>query len=377
MKPPDIEDVYEAEVEVINPEPKERFVERPGGPHFVKLPGQPVRLLEGELLPPASGPVPTAVVVQRPAQALTQAVPQAPAVDPVTAYLSRYTSQNSRLAMESSLTVCARLLTGRKDITPREVPWHEVRYAHAQTLRAKLASEYAWASANRHLLALRGIVKECWRLGLVEHDVYARVADVGSLKSDKKEHGRALTAQEVTKLYAACDRGTSLGLRDAAVLALTVGAGLRRSEVCGLQLVNWKGAESRLEVLGKGNVWRSAHLSPRSSQVIEDWLARRGREPGPLVCKVDSHDNVALKPLVPSGLYSALQELGGRAGVEDFTPHDLRRTFITRLLEKGADVLTVSKLVGHQSVETTKRYDKRGDESKRAAVALLDDDEVG
>ena len=56
-----------------------------------------------------------------------------------------------------------------------------------------------------------------------------------------------------------------------------------------------------------------------------------------------------------------------------FTPHDLRRTFITRLLEKGADALTVSKLAGHNSVQTTLGYDKRGEKTKQAASELLDD----
>lgn len=334
--------------------------------------GRPARLQGSLLLGPAVEPSRAGLVVQQPAQALQQPIAQ-PSSSPVVAYLTRYTSENSRRAMLGSLAVCARLLTGSA-VDVHAVPWHEVRYTHVQMVRSKLAASYARASANRHLLALRGIMRECWQLGLIDDLAHRHIAGVAGFKVDRREHGRALTPGEVRRLFAACD-DTPLGLRDAAVIALTVGAGLRRSEVCTLTVENWKAAESRLEVRGKGDVWRFAHLSPKNAERIEAWLAHRGRAPGPLICKVTTRHGLVLQPLASFGLYRALQQLGARAGVTDFTPHDLRRTFITRLLEKGADVVTVSKLVGHLNIETTKRYDKRGDEAKRAAVQLLDDDE--
>lgn len=338
---------------------------------------------EGEEWEPYPTPTPAAHVLT-PVAALAGAFPglapagvlgkvQAggPAQDPVTVYLSRYTSRHSRLAMASSLSILARYLTGRTT-DPREIPWASIRYPHAQELRAQLVKDYSWASVNRHLLALRGVVRECWRLGLVEHEVAERVAQVEGLKSDEREIGRALSGEEVEALYAACDDSVA-GKRNAAVLTLTAYAGMRRSEVCGLLLENWDKAEGKLSILGKGNKWRTVYLGPKAAARLESWLDARSRAPGPFITPVSKHDTPTLgKHLTSTGLYVLLQSLGAKAKVKDFTPHDLRRTFITRLLDKGGDALTVSKLAGHESVQTTLRYDKRGERAKKT-MALLDD----
>lgn len=68
---------------------------------------------------------------------------------------------------------------------------------------------------------------------------------------------------------------------------------------------------------------------------------------------------------------SALQRRGEQGGVAPFSPHDLRRTFISDLLDAGADIVTVSQLAGHVSPSTTSRYDKRGEAAKRKAIDLL------
>lgn len=322
------------------------------------------RLLEGALLPPE-------MVRGTKQQALDIRRPQAPAVDPVTSYLSRYISRHSRLAMASSLKIVARYLTGQ-NLDPRLVPWPEIRYSHAQALRGRLAANYAWSSANRHLLALRGIMEECWRLGLVDREAYERICEVEALKATQQETGRALETAEIDRLLAACP-DTPAGRRDAAVVALTAGGGMRRSEVCDARFENWDGPKFRLQVLGKGNKWRTVFISKKYHPTLEAWLAVRGDKPGSFVLPVSKHGTLVWgRALTSGGLYVLLQTLGRKAGVKDFTPHDLRRTYITRLLEKGADALTVSKLVGHSSVQTTMRYDKR-DERAKAAVALLDD----
>jgi site-specific recombinase XerD len=66
-----------------------------------------------------------------------------------------------------------------------------------------------------------------------------------------------------------------------------------------------------------------------------------------------------------------LYKRGEQAGIKNVSPHDLRRTFISHLLDKGADIATVSKMAGHANIQTTARYDRRPKEAKKKAVELL------
>jgi integrase/recombinase XerD len=300
-----------------------------------------------------------------------------PRPDPVTVFLTGYVSENSRKSMLSSLIVLAEALTGQRVEDPRTVPWSQLRFEHVGALKAKMAGKYASTSVNRHLVALRGVMKTCWRLGLVEREVYDRIADVPMLKASRPDAGRALSEEEVAALFEATSTVQYLALdnvRGAALLAVLLGGGLRRAEVCALQLASFEPKAGSLQVHGKGDKYRTVYLAPKMVKRVEEWVKVRGDSPGPLFCPFNTLSEPSVgRPLSLQGLTDILAALQKKTGIAPFTTHDLRRTFITRLLTKGADPLVVSKLAGHSNVQTTMVYDKRGETAKQQAVTLLDD----
>ena len=138
---------------------------------------------------------------------------------PAAVYLARL-APGSQRAMHAALeTLAALLSTGRH--TAASLPWGELRYQHTQAARALLAERYAPATANRHLAALRVVLKEAWRLGLIPVEDYQRAVDLGGVKGMTLPRGRALGAGELRALFAACAaRGGPAGARDAALLAV-------------------------------------------------------------------------------------------------------------------------------------------------------------
>ena len=103
--------------------------------------------------------------------------------------------------------------------------WDKLRYRHTTAVRALLADgRYARSTANRHLAALRGVLKECWRLGYVSAEDFQRASDLEPVRGSRLPRGRALQPGEIRSLFAACEDGDrkkpAMAARDAAILAL-------------------------------------------------------------------------------------------------------------------------------------------------------------
>jgi site-specific recombinase XerD len=169
-------------------------------------------------------------------------------------------------------------------------------------------------------------------------------------------------------LLETCDN-TVVGIRDAAVISLLYGCGLRRAEVVGLDLGDYKPQEETLRVQGKRNKQRLIPLVGGAANALADWLRIRGDVAGPLFWGAGNRNNG--RRLTTQAIYNMLQKRAVRGGIANLSPHDFRRTFVGDLLDRGADIVTVQKLAGHAHVETTARYDRRGEQAKHKAAKLL------
>jgi integrase len=275
--------------------------------------------------------------------------------------------------MRGALDVMARLVSGGA-ATAETLPWHTLRRQHTAAIRAALASRYGVRTANRMLAALRGVLRESVELGLMDAESFQRASRIKTIRGKPAPAGRALEREELRALFASCasgDGAAAIDVRDAALLAVLYGAGLRRAEVVQLDVSDLAMESGALVVHGKGNKVRLAYVPESGRPLLAAWIARRGAADGPLFLPVQKDGMIVSRRLTEGAIYKILERRARVAGVPHFSPHDCRRTFIGDLLDAGADMSTVKELAGHASIETTARYDRRGERAKRSAADLL------
>jgi integrase len=282
--------------------------------------------------------------------------------------------------MTSGLDTVTRLLSG--GITDAQsFPWHHLRYEHVQAVRATLVAtispktgqKLSASSINRTLCAVRGVLKECWRLGLISAEELARAVDVERAPGNSLPTGRCLDIGEIKALFAACQRDISpAGARDAALLGLGYAGGLRRAEICNLDVAHYDLGTGRLEIHGgKGNKDRVVFIRNGAADTIAAWFAFRGDGPGPLLCPVAKNGRIEIRRLTGDTVYRVAQKRGEEAGIKPFGPHDLRRTCLSEMLDRGVDLATARTWAGHASSDTTILYDRRGERALETAAGTL------
>lgn len=279
-------------------------------------------------------------------------------------------AEGSQRTMRQSLDVIAGIL-GAPDAFA--VNWGAVRYQHCAFVRSQLESKYSYSTVNKQLCALRRTLKEAWRLGQMSGEDYHLAASVEGIDGTSLPAGRTLDLGELGALISVCQADPSIaGRRDAAIIALMYMAGPRRSEVVNLDLSNYDQENGELVILrGKGNKDRINYVLNGGTEAVNAWLEVRGLDPGPLFKPINRGNNIEDRRMSTQAVYKMLLKRAKQAGVDNFSPHDLRRSFITHLLDAGADLVTVQRLAGHASINTTAKYDRRGESAKRDATSLL------
>jgi site-specific recombinase XerD len=256
---------------------------------------------------------------------------------------------------------------------PLNLNWGALRYQHTNAIRAQLMERYSPASANKMLSALRQALKHARRLGQISGSDYDNAIDLDPVTGETLPAGRDLSQGEILALMNACMADESAaGTRDAAMIAVMYGAGLRRAEVVSLTLESFNPETGVLKITGKRKKQRTAHITNGALAALTDWLELRGNEPGALFVAINKGGKMDVsKGVYPEAVYYMLTKRAAQANVKNFSPHDMRRTFIGDLLDKGADISTVAKMAGHANVQTTGQYDRRGEATKRQAASLL------
>jgi site-specific recombinase XerD len=287
---------------------------------------------------------------------------------PVDAYLSQL-GPGSRTSQLSALVRMARFLSDNEHGAD-SFPWESMQYEDAARVRAWLGTAVAPTTARRYMSAMRQTLRMCWRLRLIDSEHLARVLDTEPVRGGvENPAGRALRIEELRRLLSVFDVGTWFGARNCAVVAALGWCGLRCVEVCRLRLDDVDDADRLLRVSGKGAKRRDVPFSLTVSSSIESWLEFRGSGPGPLFHGFPSEKTGTF--ISTSAVSKLVRRAGEKADIA-VTPHDLRRSYVTGLLEAGVDFNTVRQLCGHSSMDTTKIYDRRPFDRIRGAIEVLE-----
>lgn len=210
----------------------------------------------------------------------------------------------------------------------------------------------AASSASRALVVARGLHKFAVSEGAVAADVAAAVSPpkLGEKLPD------TLSIDEVGMLLDACPDDTPTHLRDKALLEVLYATGARISEVLALVVDDIAETRDFIKVTGKGDKQRIVPVGGAAQRALEAYLVR-GR---PALSAGKSHAVFLNKrggALSRQSAWTIIKDAASRAGIDkDISPHTMRHSFATHLLEGGADVRTVQELLGHASVTTTQIY---------------------
>ncbi len=221
-------------------------------------------------------------------------------------------------------------------------------------LRREVEAGHATRTQARRWVAIRGFFRWARRKGLVEQDPTQGIA----MPRKGRKLPELLSREEVEALLAAPGTDTPLGLRDTALLELLYATGCRISEALGLSLDALLLDENVARVCGKGDKERFVPLGEPAVAALDAYLTR-GR---PALDR--SGGRVAAvflgargRPLGRTGFFRRLREHALAAGItRPISPHKLRHSFATHLLEGGADLRAVQALLGHADISTTEIY---------------------
>lgn len=269
--------------------------------------------------------------------------------------------------------------TYSREIDVFSLDWHHLSYNHMSLIRAKIGDmianrDISSSYANIVMAAIKGVLKECQRMGLMNREDLANITDFKSFKINHKRKGTLLEVDEIRALLGVCDN-SSLGIRDAAIIAILASTGMRRQELCSLRVEDVNLNTRRVQIIsGKGNKDRVAFLKPEAVKRVKAWLDIRPQfEDNPyLLLPVQRYGYIANRQLNTQTIQLVLRERSKQAGITEVKPHDLRKFMASTLLLSGADIAQVSKLLGHANLKTTAdHYDLRHEDELKKAADIL------
>ncbi len=251
---------------------------------------------------------------------------------------------------------------GTKVVTPRDVT--------PTTLRGYVSAlhdaGYARTSISRKLASLRSFYRFAQR---------QEMADTNPAKPLRNPRGQRklphfLTSDEIQSLLGAPDAGDPMGMRDIAILEAMYSAGLRVSELVGMNDRDIDFDEETVRIRGKGRKERMGALGAYAIRALRSYMAVRKRSSSATGIDLPTFTNKFGDRLTTRSIARMLEKYIKQCGLDTrTTPHTLRHSFATHLLDRGADIRSVQEMLGHKSLVTTQIYTHVSTASLKEAYA--------
>lgn len=293
--------------------------------------------------------------------------------NPVDAYLDTLGSNQSKRVMLSMIQQFVNVFQMDKDKEPipaKKMNWGALnRQAVLFALSKRKDSGVSLSGLRLMLSAIRGVAREAWIMKLIRTDTYTRVKEIKAPKGSTVPSGRALPLSQMNTLLDACRENTGpTSARDLAMLSVLMVCGVRRSELVSINISDLDIEDRSIKIKGKGNKERMIYLDDEALADLREWIDDYlPHEDGPIFTRIRSGGDVTSDRLTDQAVRYILEQRCKQAGMEVVRPHDMRRSFATHMLDT-VDPLTVQDMMGHSSVETTKKYDRRGEKRKKDAA---------
>nr|WP_258190095.1 tyrosine-type recombinase/integrase [Stutzerimonas stutzeri] len=247
------------------------------------------------------------------------------------------------------------------------VPWHTIRAAAVSELLYVWRGQLEVGTIRLYMHALRGVARACFIRGMMPANEFALLGQVKLPRGKNRVgRGRAVEQQYKAALLHDCMNDERIqGVRDAALVALLFGSGIRRAEAASLLDENLDLDEGELKVRVKGGDYVVRYLAAWTIPYLKAWRdVRQANElrRGPYLSRIWKGGKVSNNAMQGRSLFYLLESRSKRAGLPFLVrPHDARRTVGTEMLSTHGELIA-QKVLGHADLSTTRIYDKRSDE---------------
>ena len=248
---------------------------------------------------------------------------------------------------------------------------HQIDVVHAtfDDLQEFVFSTFKHINSAKTQARLLSSNQSFYRFLLYHHYIEQDQSELLEMPRIEKKLPEVLTLDEIDAMIAHIDMSKAEGHRNRAIIEMLYGSGLRVSELTDLRLSNIYRQEGYMRIIGKGSKQRLVPISPEANKQLGYWLKDRSE----LDIKPESVDIAFLnrygRQLTRAMIFTIVKRLAQEAGInKTISPHTLRHSFATHLLQNGADLRIIQQLLGHESIVTTEIYTHVDIQNLREAI---------